>query len=676
MWWLNLFVLRIDLFMPRRFLRLSLLIILAVQGIAAAAERALEISLRETVAVSPIRDLKEASAFRITGSVRKEPAVSEVWLRVTDGMGRSATAHSPVRDGRFSAEYPNDFVGAAALVPSVYFIDAAAKAEASPDERAEAVVLVVDSQKGRLPELPSAFTTDLRAADGAVDAAAPEWPRMRAAVNLYFASRSAHLAGVGRPEFDLARPEDLEAFKDGLALFDFDARDRDWSTPLGRRVARSFWQAVWDDWFGPSNANERPIGSGVYPAFTFANDTSDILVAHLRRWRLFERTESPVEDNLATLCNEVLLNLAAMQRKENDPAPVQLGVEGPGAFYYGMFADGELMLDGTGWFHAPGRGDHRRGGVFLGRSIWAIGEALARPLPGMDEVTLRATLVRGLRWGFGLARNHNDDGQPYVRAIRARDGSGTVRPLWRSPGEHAYLLLGVVAASERPEIATLRVFDAGEFGFAQPQDVASLAQLGLETLADAVQPEGYWSTFADIDATAVAALARGASVFHAHPSATRWRETAVRVAEGWLAARPSEQAYRGPVILPAGRRVPGDPGDLRYRAHNSQSTHLTYFHAGLWLQALAELEILTGDERYTRRFEEVFGYFCGNNPFDARLFTEVGGVYNFVTDTDGDTIEDRLHFDLYPESTAFVQIGVLRHLEHRLGLTQTPNLLP
>lgn len=220
------------------------------------------------------------------------------------------------------------------------------------------------------------------------------------------------------------------------------------------------------------------------------------------------------------------------------------------------------------------------------------------------------------------------------------------------------------------------VFEAGEFGFAETQTVATLAQLGLEALADAVQAEGYWSTFADIDATAVAALARGAAVFREHPSAARWREVTVRVAEGWLSARPPEEAYRGPVILPVGRRVPGSPGELRYRAHGSESTHLTYFHAGLWLQALAELEVLTGDERYARRFEEVFGYFCGNNPFDARLFTETGGVYNFVTDTDGDTIEDRLHFDLYPESTAFVQIGVLRHLEHRLRLSQTPSLLP
>lgn len=646
-------------------------------GVAARAEGGPgmppPVSLRETVAVTPFHDLDQARDFAISGSVR-DVATKLIWLRVTDSFGRAATATVKVKGGKFTACFPQEFRGADGLVPAMYFIDAALNEGAAPSERAEAAVIVLAAKQRRLPDLPSAFTTDLRGADGSVDARSPEWPRMRAMANLYFHSRGAHLAGVGRPGFDLAKPADLAAFKRDVALYDFDARDRDWSAPLGRRVARSFWQAVWDGWFGPSNDNERPAGSGIYPAFTFANDTADILVAHLRRWQVRPATEQPAEDDLATLCNEVLLNLAAMQRKENDSAPAQPGVEGPGAFYYGMFADGELMLDGTGWFHGGKRGDHRRGGVFLGRSLWAVGEALGRPLPGMPEDTLRETLRLGLRWGFGLARSHADEGQPYVRLIKARDGSKTVSALWRSPGEHAYLLFGLLAACERMEIAEMTVFEPGEFGYAGKQTVASLAQQALDTLADAVQPEGYWSTFADIDATAVEALARGAAVWAGNPSAARWREVAVKAADGWLAAKPLEGTYRGPVLLPVGRRVPGQPGELRYRAHESSSTHLTYFHAGLWLQALAELEALTGDARYTRRFEEVAGYFCGNNPFDARVFTELGGVYNFVTDTDGDTVEDRLHFDLYPESTAFVQIGVLRHLQRRAG--PTPNHAP
>lgn len=626
------------------------------------------VSLRDTVAATPFHDLDASPDFLISGRV-EPPDTRRVWLRVTDGFGNVSTAWAEVAKQTFTLRYPRDFTRAAsALRPAVYFIDAGDRENAPARSRAEAMVIVYAGMQKRVPDLPMAFTTNLRGKNGQVDVQAPEWKRVRTLVNLYYHSRSATLAGVARPGFDLARPGDLAAYKRGLALYDFDARDRDWSTPLGRRVARSFWQAVWDTWFGPSNSSERPAGSGVYPAFTFANDTADLLVAHLRRWRLMKATERPAEDDLDVLCNEVLLNLAAMQRQENDGAPPQLGVEGPGAFYYGMFCDGELMLEGTGWFANPQRNDHRRGGVFLGRSLWAVGEALAHPLPDMDEVRLRAVFRQGLRWGFGLARTHADEGQPYLRMVRAREGSDTLRPLWRSVGEHAYLLLGLLAACERTDLAESIVFEKGEWGYSRSQTIASLAQAALDALTDAVQPGGYWSTFADIDATAVEALARGASRFAANPAAARWRETALRVADGWLAARPSADAYRGTVILPAGRRVPENPTELRYRAHHSTSTHLTYFHAGLWLQALAELEALTGDVRYGRRFDEVAGYFCGNNPFDARLFTETGGVYNFVTDTDGDTLEDRLHFDLYPESTAFVQIGVLRRLAQRAGL--------
>ena len=45
-----------------------------------------------------------------------------------------------------------------------------------------------------------------------------------------------------------------------------------------------------------------------------------------------------------------------------------------------------------------------------------------------------------------------------------------------------------------------------------------------------------------------------------------------------------------------------------------------------------------------------------------RLFNELGGVYNWVDDTDGDGIEDLLKQDMYPESTAFCQIGIMRLL--------------
>lgn len=633
------------------------------------------VSLRETVARTPFHDLDVDSQLDLRGRVTGVEART-VWLRVTDSLGRVATATVPTRGGEFRARFPGDFPGAGTLVPAVYFVDAAVRGDAGPGNRAEVAVLVFAGRGRRLPDLPSAFTTNLRDHEGRVDGQSSEWARTRTLVNLYFQSRSAYLAGVTRPGFDLQRPTDLAHFKRSVALYDFDARDRDWSTPLGRRVARSFWQAVWDTWFGPSNSSERPPGSGRYAAFTFANDTADLLVVHLRRLQLRPMTEQPAEDDLALVCNEVLRNLAALQRRDGDDAPQQRGVEGPGAFYYGLFSDGDLMLEGTGWFHDGRRRDHRRGGVFLGRSLWAVGEALGRPTPGMPEAQLRETLRLGLRWGFGLARDCADDGQPYVRVLPSRDGSRAAWRLWRSPGEHAYLLLGLLAAVQREEIARLTIFESGEFGYTERTDVAQVARAALEALAAAIQPEGYWSTFADVDATAVEALVRGSVVFAGHPSASHWRRVAVTAAEGWLSARPPAAAYRGSVILPAGRRVPGRPDELRYRAEGVEATHLTYFHAGLWMQALAELQAATGDARYSARLEEVAGYFCGNNPFDARLYTELGAVYNYVKDTDGDTVEDRLHFDLYPESTAFVQIGMLRHLELRTGLTGPSPISP
>lgn len=629
------------------------------------------IEVRETVAGQPLHDAAQQPDFPIRVRVQhgaSQPAAA--WLRVTDSFGLSATASLTLAAGAGIAHYPRDFAGAGPLAPGVYFIDAAPAANTPAQERAEAVKIVYRSTGvRRLPELPTPFTTDLLGADGKADTAAPEWPRTRALVNLYFQSRGAALARVGRPGFDLERPADLEHFKDGVALYEFDARDRDWSTPLGRRVARSFWQAVWDRWFGPTNDHARPGNPPVYPAYTFTNDTSDILVANLTRFQLQHRFHGLFEDNLATLCGEVLQNLSSMQRQAGDPIPPQPGVEGEGAFYYGLFWDGEPMLDGMGWFHGPGRRDHRRGGVFIGRAVWALGEALASPPLEIGDAPLQATLRRTLRWTFGEARRFTDEKQPYVRRLdRPGDGTGQ-RLLWRTAGEHAYLMLGLVAACGHPQTAQLPVFAAGEYEFATAQTVQSLTWMGLDALADSVLPDGYWSRFADVDATAIAALARGAMQFPQHPSAPRWRAVAVDVAEGWLDARPRAEEYHRDFVLLSGRRVPGAPEVLSYRQGDKPRTHLTYFHTGLWLQALTELHALTRDPRYRARFDEQAGYLCGNNPFQTRLLTELGGVYNYVYDTDGDTIEDRLSFDLYPESTAFVQIGVLRELTRRAGLS-------
>lgn len=255
------------------------LILLLLPCAAAVPQSVIE--LRETVARQPLHDATQHPDFPIRLRVQTGPASpAKAWLRVTDSFGRSATAEAALQEGAGLAYYPRDFSGAPPLEPGVYFIDVAPGPESAAVLRAEVAIIVYRSSGvRRMPELPTPFTTDLRGADGSADAAAPEWPRTRALVNLYFQSRGAALARIARPGFDLAHPGDLELFKDGVALYDFDARDRDWSTPLGRRVARSFWQAVWDRWFGPTNDHARPGTPPVYPAYTFTNDTSDILGA-------------------------------------------------------------------------------------------------------------------------------------------------------------------------------------------------------------------------------------------------------------------------------------------------------------------------------------------------------------------------------------------------------------
>ena len=51
---------------------------------------------------------------------------------------------------------------------------------------------------------------------------------------------------------------------------------------------------------------------------------------------------------------------------------------------------------------------------------------------------------------------------------------------------------------------------------------------------------------------------------------------------------------------------------------------------------------------------------CGHNAWQARLFNELGAVYNWTDDANRDGVQDQLRQDLYPESTAFCQIGILR----------------
>ncbi len=98
------------------------------------------------------------------------------------------------------------------------------------------------------------------------------------------------------------------------------------------------------------------------------------------------------------------------------------------------------------------------------------------------------------------------------------------------------------------------------------------------------------------------------------------------------------------------------PARLDYRW--PERTFIFFYKTGHWIHALAKLYALTGHERYRRRAEAMVSYLCGANPWQVRLLNELGGVYNWVEDTDGDGIEDELKQDMYPESTAFCHIGI------------------
>ena len=155
MCWSSLSVPRAEPPMRGRFSSVLLAIFVAT-GVAVAAERQPMVSLRETVAVTALHDLKDSRDLRIAGRVQAGAPARTVWLRVTDGTGRSATAWATVNEGAFTAAYPRDFDDAPALRSSVYFIDVATRVDAPPAERAEAAVVVFDSRATRVPPATTA----------------------------------------------------------------------------------------------------------------------------------------------------------------------------------------------------------------------------------------------------------------------------------------------------------------------------------------------------------------------------------------------------------------------------------------------------------------------------------------------------------------------------------------
>lgn len=631
---------------------LSFLAVTALPALALQSPTNPSVSLRDTVTPSALRDLR-AGPVKITGRVAK-PACSNVLVRVTTSLGATTTAQAPVQGARVHCRYPTDFRGAPALAPGALFIDATADAAFEPSRpgafQAEATVIVHDPKSGHTPELPSAFTCDLLDQGGRTDQASEEWPAVRALVNLYLHSRAAALVGVGRRDFDLARTADLAWFKQNLTLYDFDHRDRDWSQPLGHRVARTFWQSVWNTWFNSSNdhpldgnpANHHPTN---YLPYAFANDFADVLITYALR----QRSARPLDDNLASLCREGTENLLAMQHRgaTNFALPDAAGkIEHytAGAFRYGLFENGEFLTEGKGWFYNPRFRDYAGGGVLNGRAVWALGEVLRHEPHGPLSGRLQEAIGLALRFCL-----HDGLAPKYTRKTSAGNR------YWRDPGEHAYLVLGMLAACEvAPDLPVRLGADA------PVTPISRLCVPSLNALVDLVKPGAQWSIYPNVDAMAIAALARGAIVLKDRPDAARWREAARRVADAWLAAPIDPRERTAPCAHFGLRR---EPGRMTLVWGQGKKAQVFYYQSGHWLQALAELYALTREPRYRDRAEAIVSSLCGDNPWQVRLFNELGGVYNWSDDTDGDGIEDWLKQDMYPESTAFCQIGILRLIE-------------
>lgn len=610
------------------------------------------IRLDATVVPTAFRDTNKGDV-RIAGEA-DGAGDAPVRLRVTTSRGVTTTATAAARDGAFECRYPRDFAGAPALEPGFLFVDATRDAEFDRTEgeafQAEATLLVYDGRARHLPEFPSGFTNDLLDRTGGTDSGSAEWPVIRSLVNLYMRSRAARLCGVGRADFDLARPADLTWYKNNLTLYEFDHRDRDWSKPLGRRTSRTFWQAVWNTWFNASNnhpldgddRNNRPSN---FVPYAFANDFPDILMLYLLRRDL----PRVLDDNLEAICGEGLDNFLNMQHREesNFALPDRKGrthVYTAGAFRYGMFETGEFLTEGKGWFHNPEFADYVRGGVFNGRAVWALGMALRRYPEGEMSGRLRASIALALRFCLHDALAHG-------YAKKSPQG----RVYWYDAGESGYLLLGMLEACEvAPDLVVASADGTWR------RTLRELCVEVMNAMVDLVEPPKQWSIYADKDPMAIAALCDGARVLQGHPDAPTWRKAAIEVADAWMAAKPDAADYPAPLVHFGQRRVAPDKLSFEWEwtATSRGRTFVIYYISGHWIHALAKLYAMTGDERYRGRAEKMVSYFCGANPWNVRLLNEIGGVYNWVDDTDRDGVEDRLKQDMYPESTAFCQIGI------------------
>ena len=595
--------------------------------------------------------IKSSRDGRITiAGTTATAAPSSVQIRVTTSHGQTSAATVAAAGSTFTCIYPDDFPNAPKLTAMLLYVDAGTGKTANDIVVQAEITLIVTAADGSPPDLPLVFMDDFTDAGGGLDSACAQWSRNRVLVNLFMHSRAAQLMRIAQPHFDLATPADLQWFRTHASLYDFDHRDRDWRTPLKNRVARGFWQAVWNTWFNASNdhhwdgdlANNRPDN---FRPYTFTNDLADLLVLY----QMLRPVPPALLDNRLALSGQVLQNLLSLQHRnpKNFALLEKTGKQEfytAGAFRYGMFESGEWLTEKTGWFANPDFRDFAHGGVFNGRAIWALGESLKAKPDDPQAAPVRTALALAVKYCLHDAEEHR---------YTWRSKSGL--PIWnRTAGEHAYLLLGMLAACTVVPDLPIAVDP-----ILPPEPLQAVTIRALDALAESVDANGSWSRYANATAMNIAALAEGVRTFPKHRSAPVWRAAAVKAADGWLALQPQPSKRAAP--SPMFGHMQKD-GGTTFELDSHSPPHVSLYIGGHWLHALAVLHAVTQEPKYAVRAQAILAYYCGDNPLQVRLLNELGAVNNRVTDVDRDGIEDSLHWDAYPESTAFVQIGLLHLL--------------
>jgi hypothetical protein len=556
--------------------------------------------------------------------------------------GASFSAPATITDGSFSLRYPDNFPGAPPLAPSLLYLDVLSNPANPPDAEA---LLVIHGTKP--PDLPLPFSDDAIDASDHRDHNAAQFPLHRALVNHFLHSRAASLMGIRRPDFDLAKPDDLTWFRNHAALYDFDHRDRDWSSPLGHRPARGFWQAVWNRWFNASNnhpwdGNPQNRSPDNFRPYTFTNDAADLAVLYA----MLRRASPAAPDHRDGLLREVMENLLALQHRspDNFPLPDASGHRehySAGAFRYGMFESGEWLTEGTGWFANPRFRDFAHGGVFNGRAVWALGEVLAADPQSPLAPRLRDALALTLRFCLhdGLAHHYT-----------SLTPSGL--PLWNYPGEHGYLLLGLTAACR-----SFPDFPVALNPAHPPRPLRDITADALDALAESAAPDGSWTDYANVNAVNIAALASGTLGFPSHPRAPAWRDATRKATTLWLSlsSQPDDAAVFGPLF--GDRR-----GNSMTFRHGNAPAHADLYVSGHWLHALALAHRAAALPAALDRANALAASLCGHNALHVRLLTEIGAINNRITAPASPGLPPRLAWDAYPESTAFFQIGLLHLL--------------